>query len=146
MAKGDLHNLIRLGEWQVDEKRRQLGQLMRVLDDLEDRARRLEQELIEEQHVAARAPNEAGFLYGNYAEAVIERRERLKESIAMAEAEVARARDELREAYRDLKKYEIAQRNRDQKAAAEAARKEQLVLDELGLQGYRSRQSLTPLA
>lgn len=146
MAKGDLHNLIRLGEWQVDEKRRQLGQLLKVLDDLEERARRLEQELIEEQRVAARDPSGAGYLYGNYAEAVIERRERLKESIARAEAEVARARDELREAYRDLKKYEIAQRNRDQKAAAERARKEQMVLDELGLQGYRTRQTLTPLA
>ncbi|MEO5337308.1 MAG: flagellar export protein FliJ [Magnetospirillum sp. WYHS-4] len=139
MAKGDLHNLIRLHEWQVDEKRRRLGELLRVLDDLEARLKRLETELIEEQRIAARAPNEAGFLYGNYAEAVIERRERLKESIARAEVEIARARDDLREAFRDLKKYEIAQRNRDQKAAAELARKEQLVLDELGLQGYRQR-------
>jgi flagellar export protein FliJ len=139
MARGDLHNLIRLHEWQVDEKRRRLGELLRVLDDLENRLKRLEEEVVREQHVAAQDPSGAGFLYGNYAEAVIERREKLKESIARAEAEIARARDDLREAYRDLKKYEIAQRNRDQRAAAEAARKEQVVLDELGIQGYRQR-------
>lgn len=139
MARGDLHNLIRLHEWQVDEKRRRLGELLRVLDDLENRLKRLEEEVVREQQVAAHDPSGAGFLYGNYAEAVIERREKLKESISRAEAEIARARDDLREAYRDLKKYEIAQRNRDQRAAAEAARKEQIVLDELGIQGYRQR-------
>lgn len=140
MARGDLHNLIRVHEWQVDEKRRRLGQLIQVLDDLEERARQLEQEVINEQQVASHAPAEAGFLYGNFAEAVIERRERLAESIARAEQEVAEARDDLSESYRDLKKYELAQEARDRREAAEMERREQLVLDELGLQGYRRRQ------
>lgn len=141
MARRDLHNLIRLHEWRVDEKRRRLGELIRVLDDLEDRARRLEQELAMEQQVAGQAPDEAGFLYGNYADAVIQRRERLATSIAQAEQEVAGAREELRQEYRELKKYEIAQENRDRRALQEAERREQLVLDELGIQGYRNRQA-----
>ena len=140
MARGDLHNLIRVHEWQVDEKRRRLGQLIQVLDDLEERARQLEQEVRNEQQIASQSPGEAGFLYGGYAEAVIDRRERLAQSIFKAEQEVATARNDLSDAYRDLKKYELAQEARDRRAAAELERKEQLVLDELGLQAYRRRQ------
>ncbi len=141
MARGDLHNLIRLHEWRVDEKRRRLGELIRVLEDLEDRALRLEQELLEEQRVAGSSPGEAGFLYGNYVEAVIERRERLAKSIAKAGEEVAGAREEMRAEYQNLKKYEVAQENRDRRVRQEMERREQLELDELGLQSYRQRKA-----
>ncbi len=140
MAK-DLKNLIRLHEWQVDEKRRKVGGLLRLVADLEDQARRLEEELINEQAAAAASPEEAGFLYGNYAETVIERRQRIADSIAKAEEEIAAAQDELREAYRELKKYEIAQENREKREAEEEARRDQMFLDDIGLQNFRRRQA-----
>ena len=139
MAK-DLKNLIRLHEWQVDEKRRKVGGLLRLVADLEDQARRLEEELINEQAAAAASPEEAGYLYGNYAETVIERRQRIADSIAKAEEEIAAAQDELKEAYRDLKKYEIAQDNREKREAEEEARRDQNFLDDIGLQNFRRRQ------
>jgi len=137
----DLKNLIRLHEWQVDEKRRKVGGLLRLVADLEDQARRLEEELINEQAAAAASPEEAGFLYGNYAETVIERRQRIADSIAKAEEEIAAAQDELREAYRELKKYEIAQENREKREAEEEARRDQMFLDDIGLQNFRRRQA-----
>nr|MBC8239921.1 hypothetical protein [Alphaproteobacteria bacterium] len=73
MAK-DLHNLIQIHEWDVDEKRRKLGELLRLLDNLEAQARALEAELAREQKTAQESPGEAGFLYGDYAENVIDRR------------------------------------------------------------------------
>ncbi len=136
---GNLNSLIRLHEWRVDEKRRTLGDLLRVVGDLETRARRLEEDLANEQGVARASPDEAGFMYGNYAHAVILHRERIAESIAAAETKIAAAREALNEAYRDLKKYELAQRARDGRAARERERAEQLVLDELGIQGYLQR-------
>ena len=139
MAKG-LHNLIRLHEWQVDEKRRKVGELLRFVAELEDQARRLEQELKDEQRAATGSPEVAGFFYGNYARAVIDRRYRIAETTARAEEEVTAAREELREAHAELRKYEIIQENRDKREAEELARREQAVLDELGLQGYRQRQ------
>ena len=138
MAK-TLKNLVRLQEWQVDEKRRKLGGLLSLVADLEDRARRLEEELLAEQAVAAAAPEEAGFLYGAYAETVIERRQRLADSIARAEDEIAAAREELRDAYRELKKYEIAEENRVVREREELDRVEQAFLDEVGLQSFRRR-------
>ena len=136
---GNLNSLIRLHEWRVDGKRRTLRDLLRVIGDLEQQARRLEEDLANEQGVARASPDEAGFMYGNYAHAVILRRERIAESIAATENKIGAAREALNEAYRDLKKYELAQRARDGRAARERERAEQMVLDELGVQGYRQR-------
>lgn len=136
---GNLHHLIRLREWTVDEKRRKLADLLELLSDLEDQGRRLEQELVEEQTIAGASPEEAGILYGNYARAVIERRQRIADSLASLEQEIARAREEVREAYRELKKFEVAQEARDRRQAEEEERRDRVFLDELGLQGHRRR-------
>ncbi len=138
MAK-DLHTLIRLNEWSVDERRRELGQVLQSLADLEDGLHRLGEELAREQQVVQASPDEAGFFYGNYANAVIDRRDHLKNGIARMEDEVAKAREKLNDAYRDLKKYEVVQENRDLRAAQEEAREERITLDELGLQVYRAK-------
>ena len=138
MAK-DLRNLVRLHEWAVDEKRRKLGELLRLVRNLEDQVWRLEEEVVREQATAGAMPEEAGFMYGNYANAVIERRQRLKDSIARMETEISVAQEELREAYRDLKKYEVAQETRERNEVEERERRDQQVLDEVGLQGQRRR-------
>ncbi len=136
MAK-DLHNLIQVHEWDVDEKRRKLGELLRLLDNLEAQAQALEDELVREQQTAQESPGEAGFLYGDYAETVIDRRERIQESINQMEIAIGEAREELRLAYVDLKKYEVAQENRDRRAALERDRREQAESDAIGLEGHR---------
>lgn len=133
----DLQNLIRLNEWEVDEKRRKLGELLRLMANLEAQAKALEEELTREQRQAGDNPVEGGLLYGAYAENVIERRERIKESIDKMEEAISEAREELRVAYLELKKYEVAQENRDKKMAREAARRETIEYDEIGIQGYR---------
>lgn len=133
----DLNTLIRLNEWTVDERRRELGDVLASLAELESGLQRLREELAREQGVVQASPEEAGFFYGNYAQAVIERRHRLNAGISRMEEEVAQARDKLNEAYRELKKFEIAQDLRDTHETQELARKEQIDLDELGLQAYR---------
>jgi len=137
----DLQNLIRINEWEVDEKRRKLGELLRLMANLEAQAKALEEELVREQQEAGGSPVEAGLLYGAYAESVIERRERIKESMDKMEAAIADAREELRVAYLELKKFEVAQENRDRKLAKEAARRETIEYDEVGIQGYRKASS-----
>ena len=136
MAK-DLHNLIQIHEWDVDEKRRKLGELLRLLDNLEAQARALQDELVREQQTAQESPEVAGFLYGEYAETVIDRRERIEDSIQQMEVAIEHAREELRLAYVELKKYEVAQENRDRRAALERGRRDQAELDAIGLEGYR---------
>lgn len=136
MAK-DLNTLIRLNEWTVDQRRRELGEVLGSLAELETGLERLREEVVKEQGAAQAAPEEAGFFYGNYAQAVIGRRDRLNDGIAKMEAQVAEAREKLNAAYRELKKFEVAQETRDTRAAKELARREQEAQDELGLQTFR---------
>lgn len=136
----DFTTLIRLNEWTVDERRRELGDVLASLAELESGLQRLREELTKEQDVVQASPEEAGFFYGNYAQAVIERRHRLNAGISRMEEEVTQARDKLNEAYRELKKFEVVQDLRDTREAQELVRKEQIDLDEIGLQTYRLKQ------
>ncbi|MCH7487531.1 MAG: flagellar FliJ family protein [Proteobacteria bacterium] len=138
MAKS-LGGLIRLHEWNVDQKRRKLGELLNLLADLEDQAIGLEEEVKSEQRVASASPAVAGLLYGNYAMGVIERRRRIAESIAKTEETVAAAREDMSDAFMILKKFQTAQENRDRLEAEELNRKEQAVLDEIGARRHFHR-------
>ena len=52
MVKG-VATLIRINEWTVDERRRELGARLKELDDLETALDRLEKEVVDEQRAAA---------------------------------------------------------------------------------------------
>lgn len=135
MAKG-LETIIRLNEWNVDQKRRKLGEILNLINGFEDEAQKLEDDLIKEQAAAAASPNEAGFLYGYYADSVIDRRAIIQISIRQLEADAAAAREEVSEAYRELKKYEQAFEARKKREEAEIQRKEQIVQDEVATQSF----------
>ena len=137
---GNLHTLVRLNEWSVDERRRELGSVLEALAELETGLERLRHEVTKEQNAAMAAPDTAGFFYAAYAQGVIVRRQQLNDGIAEMEKQVAAARERLNEAYRELKKYEVAQKARDRREAIELARREQGVLDEMGLQLFRMKQ------
>ena len=141
MAKS-VATLIRINELTVDERRRELSEHLIELDDLEAALNRLEKEVVHEQRIAATQPQSAGFLYGAYADSVIHRREQFQLTIASKQQEITVARDALSDAYRELKKYEVIYQNQQSKEAEEQARKDQVDLDDLGLQArnFRERQ------
>jgi len=140
MARG-LETLIRLNEWSVDQKRRKLGEVLGLVDGFHGEARKLEEDLIKEQAVAASSPNEAGFLYGYFADAIIDRRAIIKISIQQLETQVAEAREEVNQAYRELKKFETALETRNKREQAERDRQDQLVLDEVGMQSFLQKRA-----
>jgi flagellar export protein FliJ len=142
VAKG-LPSLIRLRRWRVDEQRRRLAELTRRADDLHGEAQRLEREIADEQARSRTDPLEAGTAYAGYARAAIDRRARTAKAIEAAEADVAAARDDLGEAYRSLRTLEAAQADRERRRAMEEDRREQIILDDLGIQGHRRRADRT---
>lgn len=135
MAKG-LETIIRLNEWNVDQKRRKLGEILNLIAGFEAEAQKLEEDLKKEQAIAAASPGEAGFAYGNFAERVIDRRAIIQMSIQQLELDAAAAREDVSEAYRELKKYEKALEARKKREEKELARKEQLELDEVAMQSF----------
>ena len=137
----DLSGLIRIREWQTDEKRREYAELARSLDNLHKQSSELEKQIIEEQATARSAPQEGGIAYHTYARRTIDRRQDLKSAIVTAEAQVAVAMDELVEAFGELKTSETVQENRAIRETAVRERRDQDILDEIALQCFRRRQA-----
>jgi len=137
----DLRNLIRIYEWEVDEKRRALGELLRVVRELEGHRDRLLEELRSEQQIALSSPDEAAWCFSGYIESVIQQRERIAQAVEDTDRQIAAAQEGLADAYRELKKFEIAQENRDKSAERELNRKEQAILDEVGMNSYQRKKA-----
>lgn len=132
----DLGGLIRLVQWRVDEKRRELGQVQRDLDECNQALVDLGEELKREQE-AARSSYEAGQGYANYAKLYLHRREVTLASIRAAEAEVERVREELSGLFLELKQAEITQANREKAEAQRLGKLEQTELDEMGISRFQ---------
>ena len=139
MSEKGLKTLIRLSKWNVDEKQRVLVALQAREDEILAAITQSEEQLKVEQQVAAADSIGVGFGYGAFANAWLGRRQQLLSMLEMVRAEIIHARDELAEAFNQLKTYEITQRERDRRAQAERDKKEQAFLDEIGLNIHRRR-------
>jgi flagellar export protein FliJ len=132
----DLKPLIRYAKHQLDEKRIKLVELQRQVDALEAAIAGDRASLLAEQANAARDP-EAALALAGYAHAVELRRKQFRARIVKLEKEVERSKEIVMEAFRETKRYETAQEQRDAEARAERLAKEQEFLDETGLNGFR---------
>ncbi|MSP48135.1 MAG: hypothetical protein EXQ95_02295 [Alphaproteobacteria bacterium] len=128
----DLGSLIRLVQWRVDEKRRELAEREAVAEACRQALIALEAELKREQQ-AASASYEAGQGYANYAKRFLKRRADAENAIRAADVEVERVRDELSGLFLELKQAEITQANREKREAQRLAKLDQNDLDEMAL-------------
>ncbi|MBR9971406.1 hypothetical protein [Magnetospirillum sulfuroxidans] len=137
-AKG-LKTLIRLAKFEVDEKRRVLTALQsqeeKTLHDILQSEVRLRQE----QELAAADATGIGFMYGAYHRAWMVQRQNLFARLNTIRQQVEIARDELAEAFRTQKTYEVTQANREKREQEEADHKEQIFLDEVGMTQHRRK-------
>jgi len=136
MAK-TLANLIRLHKYTVDEKRRALGVLYNELADLEQKLKDLQNQLVEEQRISNENPEQTMFAYGRFHQRAMLIHEEIHAAIAAKEQEVEAAREEVNEAFRELKVYEQAEKNRIKKEEEERTRKENIEMDEIAMNLYR---------
>ena len=133
-----LETLIRVQKRQLDQLRRELAGLEQLAVDLRQQAADLEKEVVQQQGLA-RTTAEGAFAYPGYARQVIARREKVAASIADVDDRLAAMRERVAEAFQELKRYDIVLSNRRLQARMEADRREQLQLDEMGLEAHRRR-------
>jgi flagellar protein FliJ len=134
----DLGGVIRLKRFQLDEKRRVLGDLNALLSELGAERDRLDaQVLVEQAH--AEQSLEGQLAYGKFAQAAVARRHRLVESITQVEAQIAAATDQVRDAMGELKKFEITQAERDKRSRAKLRRRETQTLDEIAVERFQRK-------
>ncbi|SOD96025.1 flagellar FliJ family protein [Caenispirillum bisanense] len=138
MAKG-LHSVIRLHKWTVDEKRRALGQLQSQEEQILRMQRELQEELAREQALARQDVTFA-MAFGRYLPRYVARRDALARALVDIRRRIDKARQDLAEAFLDLKTFEITQASRDLAEKRERDRKEQERMDEIGLTLHRRRE------
>jgi flagellar export protein FliJ len=125
--------LIRLSEQQLDEKRRQLAVLEDRLDVARAQRKAIDDELAREQGQATQ-DGTALFAYGAYAAEVIRRRKRADALIVAAERDAELAREDVRTAFAELKRYQITHDKKLADLAKAQANKDQIELDEIAQQ------------
>src|SRR5437763_11820404 len=135
-----LPTLIRVRTWALEEKRRKVADLEALEAQLLEAIARLDDEVQLENQVASN-DTDARFTYGSYISVAIDRRRTLDASVEDVRRQIEAAREEVTLAYQELKKFEVAHNNRKRRVREEANRREQIVLDEIGLETYRRRSS-----
>jgi flagellar protein FliJ len=133
-----IESLIRLYRWQLDERKRHLADLEGLAVRLRDDEQRLEEENAREQALVATSP-EAAYVYAGYARNLIERRRKLRQSQAEVAQQITEARDALADAFQEVKRYEITAANRARLETERDERRQQQVMDGLGIDAFRRR-------
>lgn len=137
-----MKQLVRLHRWKLNEKRQKLAELEDLAAKMRLEVDRLDKKMDAESQ-AARASAEIAVVYPAYVSAMLDRRKRLDHSIAEVEQSVAQARQDVTDAFHELKRYELALRNREQREQAKIQRREQAQTDAQGAAVHRRQAAVS---
>ncbi len=135
-------SLLRISRWHLDEKRQKLADLERLAQRLRDDLERLDEGIETEKRIAEQ-DEEARRTFPAFLKIEQERRRRIEKSIVDVQHEIELAREEVAEAFREFKKYELAKATQDERLRRQATRREQARMDELGMQLHRRKQEVS---
>lgn len=135
----DLNPLIRVRKHAVEQKQKFLAELYRQAEELQNQKKTLLGQLEEEREKVKDMGVEMLSYFGPYSQAVKERVADIDEGIAKLERRIAVAREDMREAFAELKKIEITQERREAEEQAALDKKDSADLDEAGIEGFRRK-------
>ncbi len=137
----DLDPLIRVHKHAIDQKQKFLAELYRQAEELAAQKQTMLNQLEEEKEKVKDMDVAMLSYMGPYSEAVKARVAEIDEAAATLEARIEIARDDLREAFAELKKIEITQERRAAEELAAINKKESEMLDEIALDTFRRNQA-----
>ncbi len=123
--------IIRLRRFEVDEKRQKVTDLESMIGDFQQMAQDLDRQIQVEQERAG-VSDVNHFAYPTFAKAAIQRRDNLVASVDDLQAKLDLAREDLADAYEELKKVELIEERDMERVRAGRLKAEQAELDELG--------------
>lgn len=133
-----LDQLLRLQRWTLDEKRRQAGDLELLIERLIQDITKLDT-AVEHEIEASRTNVDLQRMLPGYRQVMKGRRERLDKSLLDLRGELEKLREQITEAFSELKKTEQTVKNRQQRQRLAERRKDQAISDEIGLQLHRRK-------
>lgn len=129
-----LDPIIRLRKSELDEVRRKLIHLEKQHAHIQSNITELENTVEKERIHGAEGPE--AFTLGLFMERAKLQREQLDAALAAKVEEIDLCRDDVNEAFRELKKFEVAKEQEASKAKKVEDKREQDVLDEIGTQKF----------
>lgn len=136
------NTLVRLHKWQVDEKRKRLAELYALRDEFERKMQAIDATVLREQQIvnsASQTPGDVGFSYGAFAQAAIMQRANMQRSIQSLEEQITEALEAAGEAFKSLKRQEIAAANQESRKKNARARIEQIASDDQAIESHQRK-------
>lgn len=125
-----LKPLIRYRKFELDQRRRELRALEDLAAQIDASIVALDEEVANERRLAANDMLLARY-WPTYADWARGRREELVQNRLQVAEQIVKAEEAVTDAYRELKKYEVAEANRLAREKAEMDRRAQIRLDEI---------------
>ena len=124
-----LKSLVKISKYQTDLKRQALAEIESHIAQLLGRMKDLDLRLADEMKLASGL--ETGFMIGDYIANVRHQKENLQRQVNDLEKIAEERREDLHDAFREQKKFEIILANREKEELAEENKQEQDELDEI---------------
>ena len=122
-------SLTQLRRFEVDERRQTVADIENMLEDLKQMVVDLERQIEVEQEKAG-VDDVNHFAYPTFAKAAIQRRDNLNTTIQELESKLEEARDQLAEAFEELKKVELIEERDADRIRTQNATHDQVDVDE----------------
>ena len=134
----DLESLIKYRKHAVDEKQRILAAIYREAEELERKQTAIKQQMIDERRITDELGTpDAASAYNLYAEGARQKIALLQEKLDKMQIRIQAAQEAMREAFAEMKKIEITDKNRKDRSKKATQKKEDRELDDVALDIYR---------
>ena len=133
-----LKSLIRLRKRQLDDKRKALADLMNRQDAVKREERRTIENFEAEKKLATQDP-ELLRAFPNYNKRIQEKLKLLRNEIEKLNTAIDRAREDLQDAFKEMKTYEITDAERERRIAVAEKKAEDTEMDAIGIEGFRRK-------
>ena len=130
--------LVRLKEFELDERRRDAGSILAEVNRLTEKKQSLELSLKQEQDISSSSLEVLG-QYSKFALRVLKEREMLDQAIAEVEKAYSEANRLVTAAYQEVRKAEIIRDEAAKKEAEKIRRDEQIESDEVAQNIHRQK-------
>lgn len=135
MKTRSLDSLARLSRWELDERRRDIAELYRIRNELADAADTLQRMLTDERQHAEASGTHTEF--AAFAGRIRDQQAAVDAQIVEFDKRIMEKQAEIATAFQELKRFEIIEERQIRAEREEADRREQAVLDEVGLNSHR---------
>jgi flagellar FliJ protein len=135
MKESSLLTLARTQRWELDQLRREAGELHRLRNELLQRDADLVASLEREGQISSGIDGGAGF--GLYLHQVSLQRETIGQSLAELDSKLDEMQDRIAAVFQEAKRYEVMAERMQERRRQVERRREQAELDEIGLNNHR---------